>query len=57
MAEVLQRNPQAVQDFLGGKETAIKFLVGQVMKETRGRANPTLINQILLDNLASKANA
>ena len=56
VAEILQRNPQAVQDFLGGKETAIKFLVGQVMKETRGRANPALINQMLLDNLVSKVN-
>ena len=56
VAEVLQRNPQAVQDFLGGKETAIKFLVGQVMKETRGRANPAIINRILLENLGSKVN-
>ena len=54
VAEVLHRNPQAVQDFLGGKETAIKFLVGQVMKETRGRANPAIINRILLENLGSK---
>ena len=52
--EVLQRNPQAVQDFHGGKETAIKFLVGQVMKETRGRANPSLVNQILHEKLGSK---
>jgi aspartyl-tRNA(Asn)/glutamyl-tRNA(Gln) amidotransferase subunit B len=54
VAEVLKGNPQAVQDFLGGKETAIKFLVGQVMKETRGRANPAMINRILLENLSSK---
>jgi aspartyl-tRNA(Asn)/glutamyl-tRNA(Gln) amidotransferase subunit B len=56
VAEVLQRNPQAVNDFLGGKETALKFLVGQVMKETRGRANPALINRILLENLGTKVN-
>jgi aspartyl-tRNA(Asn)/glutamyl-tRNA(Gln) amidotransferase subunit B len=54
VAEVLERNPQAIQDFLGGKETAVKFLVGQVMKETRGRANPAMINKILLDNLDAK---
>lgn len=52
--EVLQRNPQAVQDFHGGKETAIKFLVGQVMKETRGRANPSLVNRILQEKLGSQ---
>jgi aspartyl-tRNA(Asn)/glutamyl-tRNA(Gln) amidotransferase subunit B len=52
--EALQRNSQAVQDFHGGKETAIKFLVGQVMKETRGRANPSLVNQILQEKLGSQ---
>ncbi len=56
VAEVLQRNPQAVQDFISGKETAIKVLVGQVMKETRGRANPAMINRILQENLGSKVN-
>jgi len=56
VTEVLQRNHQAVQDFLGGKETAIKFLIGQVMKETRGRANPAIINRILLENLGTKVN-
>ena len=56
VVEALHRNPQAVQDFLGGKETAIKFLVGQVMKETRGRANPAIINRILLEHLVSKVN-
>ncbi|MDA0987776.1 MAG: Asp-tRNA(Asn)/Glu-tRNA(Gln) amidotransferase subunit GatB [Chloroflexi bacterium] len=56
VAEVLQRNPQAVQDFLGGKETAVKFLVGQVMKETRGRANPAMISKILLENLGTELN-
>jgi len=54
VAGVIHENPQAVQDFLGGKETAIKFLVGQVMKETRGRANPAMINKILLENLGTK---
>ncbi len=54
VAEVLERNDQAVQDYLGGKETALKFLVGQVMKETRGRASPALVNQMLEEKLASK---
>ena len=38
--EVIDANPQAVEDYRGGKDTAIKFLVGQVMRATRGRANP-----------------
>ena len=51
VAEVIRQNPQAVQDFIGGKETAIKFLIGQVMKETRGRANPAVVNRILAASL------
>ncbi|MYB41710.1 MAG: Asp-tRNA(Asn)/Glu-tRNA(Gln) amidotransferase subunit GatB [Chloroflexi bacterium] len=39
-AEVIEANPQAVEDYRGGKENAIKFLVGQVMRATRGRADP-----------------
>ena len=53
VANVLDRNDQAVQDYLGGKETALKFLVGQVMKETRGRASPALVNELLQEKLAS----
>lgn len=53
MDAVLQRNPQAVSDFKSGKETALKFLVGQVMKETRGRANPSLVNRMLTERLTS----
>ena len=44
-------NPQAVQDYMGGKETAVKFLVGQMMKATRGQANPALANQVLRQKL------
>ena len=52
---VIQGNSQAVQDYLGGKETAIKFLLGQVMKETRGRANPASVTQLLEENLKAGA--
>ncbi|MEM1751203.1 MAG: Asp-tRNA(Asn)/Glu-tRNA(Gln) amidotransferase subunit GatB [Archaeoglobaceae archaeon] len=38
--EAIQENPKAVQDYLGGKKQALNFLVGQVMKKTRGRADP-----------------
>ena len=40
-------NPKAVADFHAGKETAIKFLVGQVMRETRGRANAGVVTGLL----------
>ena len=51
---VINANDQAVTDFIGGKSTAIKFLLGQVMKQTRGRANPNIITDMLLQNLNSK---
>ncbi|MXZ63038.1 MAG: Asp-tRNA(Asn)/Glu-tRNA(Gln) amidotransferase GatCAB subunit B, partial [Chloroflexi bacterium] len=38
--EVIEANPKPVADYRGGKDSAIKFLVGQVMRETRGRADP-----------------
>lgn len=37
---VIEANPKAVEDYLGGKESAIKFLVGQVMREMKGRTDP-----------------
>lgn len=48
---VIKANPQAVADFQAGKETAIKYLVGQVMKATRGRANPQLVNDLVKKKL------
>ena len=45
--EALEANPQAVADYLSGKESAAKFLVGQVMKITRGQAKPDLVNQLV----------
>jgi aspartyl-tRNA(Asn)/glutamyl-tRNA(Gln) amidotransferase subunit B len=55
VAQVIAANPQAVADFQSGKETALRFLVGQVMKATKGQANPALANELLLQQLASKA--
>ncbi|MDE2803427.1 MAG: Asp-tRNA(Asn)/Glu-tRNA(Gln) amidotransferase subunit GatB [Chloroflexota bacterium] len=52
--EALDSNPQAVEDYLGGKENAAKFLVGQVMKVTRGRAAPAVVNQLLEEQLAAR---
>ncbi|MDQ6421522.1 Asp-tRNA(Asn)/Glu-tRNA(Gln) amidotransferase subunit GatB [Paenibacillus sp. LHD-117] len=48
---VIERNPQSVEDFRAGKEKAIGFLVGQIMKETKGKANPALVNKLLLERL------
>jgi aspartyl-tRNA(Asn)/glutamyl-tRNA(Gln) amidotransferase subunit B len=49
--QVINSNTQAVTDFKDGKQTAIGFLVGQVMKATKGRANPGLAKDILIDKL------
>ena len=49
--EALAANPRAVADYLGGKESAAKFLVGQVMKITRGQAKPDLVNRLITDAL------
>jgi aspartyl-tRNA(Asn)/glutamyl-tRNA(Gln) amidotransferase subunit B len=50
--EILAANAKAVRDYQSGKQEALRFLVGQVMRETRGRANPDLVNQILRQKLA-----
>ena len=56
MVEVINSNAQPVADYRAGKETALKFLVGQVMKETKGRANPQLVNEVLKQKLAEALN-
>ena len=48
---VLEANPKAVEDFKGGKEKSFGSLVGGVMKETKGRANPALVNELLRKQL------
>ena len=49
--EVTKENKEVVEKFHQGKEKALGFLVGQVMKKTRGRADPTVVNQILKEVL------
>ncbi len=51
VAKVIAANPQSVADFKAGKDRAIGFLVGQVMKETKGRANPELVNKLLRERM------
>lgn len=48
---VIAANPQSVEDFRNGKDKAIGFLVGQIMKETKGKANPGLVNKLLAERL------
>jgi len=48
---VLSANPDAVADYLEGKTQSLRFLVGQVMKDTRGKANPQMVTRLLMDNL------
>ena len=50
--EVIAKNPQSVEDYRAGKDRAIGFLVGQIMKATKGQANPGLVNQLLKEKLA-----
>lgn len=52
--QVVDNNPQSVADFKAGKEKAIGFLVGQVMKETKGKANPGLVNKLIQECLSDK---
>lgn len=48
---VIAASPQSVADYQAGKERAIGFLVGQVMKQTKGRANPELVNKLLRERM------
>lgn len=49
--EVVANNPASVEDYKAGKEKAIGFLVGQVMKQSKGKANPALVNKLLVEVL------
>ena len=49
--QALDANPAAVADYLAGKETASKYLTGQVMKISKGKANPSLVGEMLAEQL------
>ena len=55
VVQAIAANPQAVADFKAGKETASKFLVGQVMRVTKGRANPQVVGDLIKKKLADLA--
>lgn len=48
---VIEENPQSVSDYRGGKEKALGFLVGQTMKQMKGKANPAKVNELLRELL------
>ena len=49
--EALDNNPQSIIDYKAGKDRALGFLVGQAMKETKGKANPQMLNEMFLEEL------
>ena len=49
--KIIEANPQSVADFKAGKERALGFLVGQAMKETKGKANPQMLNKMFAEEL------
>ncbi len=49
--KILENNPQSIIDFKAGKDRALGFLVGQAMKETKGKANPKMLNEMFLEEL------
>ncbi len=51
ITQVIREHPEAQKQYLEGKKQALNFFIGEVMKATRGKANPELVNQLLLENL------
>ena len=49
--KILENNPQSISDYKAGKQKALGFLVGQAMKETRGKANPQMLNKMFIEEL------
>ena len=49
--DIIAKNPGPVADYKGGKGKALTFFVGQVMKQTKGQANPQVVNEIALEEL------
>ena len=49
---ILQANPTQVEEYKGGKEKVLGFLVGQVMKTSKGKANPGAVNKLLKEKLS-----
>lgn len=54
ISAILDKNEQSIVDFKNGKDKALGFLVGQVMKETKGQANPPMVNKIILAEMEKR---
>ncbi|HHW68886.1 MAG TPA: Asp-tRNA(Asn)/Glu-tRNA(Gln) amidotransferase subunit GatB [Tenericutes bacterium] len=52
--KIIDLNPNAVNDFKDGKYRAVKFLMGQIMKETKGQASPQILNKLLTEELSKR---
>lgn len=52
--DILDNNAQSIEDFKNGKDRAVGFLVGQIMKATKGQANPGVVNKLLMGELAKR---
>ncbi|MCC5895891.1 MAG: Asp-tRNA(Asn)/Glu-tRNA(Gln) amidotransferase subunit GatB [Alkalibacterium sp.] len=51
ISETLDKNEQSIEDYKNGKDRALGFLVGQIMKQTKGQANPGMVNKLLKEEL------
>ena len=51
VTKILEANPQSIADYKAGKDRALGYLVGQAMKETKGKANPKMLNEMFLKEL------
>ena len=53
-ARIIAKNPKMVDQYISGKDKLLGFFVGQSMKESKGKANPKILNDILLSKLSKK---
>ena len=51
VTKVINNNPDSIKDFKEGKDRAVKYLMGQIMKDSKGQVNPALANQLLISEL------
>lgn len=51
ISKVINENPESIDDFKAGKDRAIKYLMGQIMKASKGQANPALVSKLLMEVL------
>lgn len=54
VCDIIDENPQSAADYKSGKEKALAFFVGQAMKATKGKANPQLVNKLIIEELGKR---